>query len=68
MKSEQELALIAQQGIQMHRLPDIVHALAHDSFAVASAAGADVVDLILMGAGQVPMNEAAHNPSKGSQT
>lgn len=69
VKSEQELALIEQQGIQIHRLPDIVHALAHERFAVASAAGADVVDLILMSARQPAFDEAAaHNPSQGSQT
>lgn len=66
VKSESELALIAQKGIQIHRLPDIVHALANQSYVVASAAGADVVDLILMGARQSAARQA-HNPSKSSQ-
>ncbi len=67
VKSEQELMLITQQGIQIHRLSDIVQALAHDSFAVASAAGADVVDLILMGSRQAVAQDPAHNLSMGSQ-
>lgn len=68
VKSEQELALISEQGIQIHRLPDIVRALATGGFAVSSAAGADVVDLILMGARQPANNEAgAHNSLLGSQ-
>lgn len=67
VKSEPELALIAQRGIQIHRLPDIVQALAHPNFVVASAAGADVVDLILMGARQGTAIQAAHNPPQSSQ-
>lgn len=50
VKSEEELDLIAAHGITIHRLSDIVSSLASDSFQVGSACGADIVDLIHMGA------------------
>lgn len=50
VKSEDELKLIASHGITILRLPDIVSSLANDSFPVGSACGADIIDLIHMGA------------------
>lgn len=50
VKSEEELKLIASHGITILRLADIVSRLADDSFPVGSACGADIIDLIHMGA------------------
>ena len=50
VKSEEELKLIAGHGIKILRLNEIVSALAKDSFVIGSASGADIVDLIHMGA------------------
>ena len=50
VKSEDELKLIGDHGIKIIRLPDIVSSLATDSFPVGSACGADIIDLIHMGA------------------
>jgi hypothetical protein len=49
VKSEDELQLIANQGIKIHRLSNIVAALAKENFVISSASGADIVDLIHMG-------------------
>lgn len=48
VKSEEELCLIAGQGIKIHRLSDIVLSLAEEHFVIGSACGADIVDLIHM--------------------
>ena len=50
VKSEEELKLIAGHGIKILRLCEIVSSLASDSFPVSSACGADIIDLIQMGA------------------
>lgn len=51
VKSEEELKLIASHGISILRLNDIVSSLAKkDLFVVDSACGADIIDLIHMGA------------------
>lgn len=50
VKSEEELKLIAGHGITIRRLNDIVSSLANDSFVIDSACGADIIDLIHMGA------------------
>lgn len=53
-KVEKEVALIEGQGIKIIRLQKIIDALATTDikkFPVKSAAGADLIDLILMGAG-----------------
>jgi hypothetical protein len=49
VKSEEELKLIASHGIKIHRLNDIVNALANKAFLIGSASGADIVDLIHIG-------------------
>jgi len=48
VKSEEELKLIAGQGVKIHRLSDIVSSLAEENFVIGSASGADIVDLIHM--------------------
>ncbi len=48
VKSEEELKLIADRGIRIHRLSDILSSLAKDPFVIGSASGADIVDLIHM--------------------
>jgi hypothetical protein len=48
VKSEQELKLIADHGIKIHSLSDIVSSLAKERFVIGSAAGGDIVDLIHM--------------------
>lgn len=48
VKSEEELKLIASQGIKIHRLSNIVSTLAKENFVIGSASGADIVDLIHM--------------------
>ena len=50
VKSDEELNLIAGHGIKILRLNEIVSSLAKDRFAVASAGGGDIIDLIQMGA------------------
>lgn len=50
VKSEQEVDLIAEHGITVHRLPDIVRELQSNEFPIKSAAGADFIDLLQMGA------------------
>ena len=55
-EAEQELKLIASHDIKIHHLDEIVHALSKDRFAIGSASGADIVDLILMGS-RTPANE-----------
>lgn len=50
VKSDEELDLIASHGVAILRLSDIVSSLANDSFPVGSASGADIIDLIQMGA------------------
>ncbi len=50
VKAERELELIAEHGVKLHRLGDIVSSLAtSDGFVIRSASGADFVDLIHMG-------------------
>lgn len=48
VKSEDELRLIEGYGIKIHRLHEIISSLARDRFLIASACGADIVDLIHM--------------------
>lgn len=51
VKSEREVVLIAEHGITIRRLKDIVHELQTNSgFVIKSAAGADFIDLIQIGA------------------
>ena len=50
VKSDHELSLIAGHGIKIHALRDIVSSLANEKFLIASASGADIVDLIHIGA------------------
>jgi hypothetical protein len=50
VKSLEELDLIKAQGVLVHQLQDIVHALGTERFIVPSAAGADFIDLIQIGA------------------
>lgn len=49
VKSEAEVSLIEQQGVQVHRLTTIVSALEKEKFVIRSASGADFVDLIHIG-------------------
>lgn len=49
VKSEDELTLIANHGIKILRLADIVKSLGTSKHIVGSAAGGDFVDLIQMG-------------------
>jgi hypothetical protein len=46
VKSEQEVELIADHGIIIHRLPDIVRQLKINQFPIKSAAGSDFIDLL----------------------
>ena len=50
VKSDRELELIASHGIKLYKLTDVVREL--ESKSLFTAAGADFVDLILMGATQ----------------
>lgn len=50
VKSPHEVQLIRNHGIKVLWLKDIVAALTQEQFPVSSAAGADIVDLIQMGA------------------
>jgi hypothetical protein len=58
VKAQAEVELIVNHGITVHRLRDIVNQLrVSDAFVVKSAAGADFIDLLQMGAdahGQEP--------------
>lgn len=49
VKSEQEVELIAEHGITIHRLPEIVRELQTNEFPIKSAAGSDFIDLLQMG-------------------
>ncbi|GEM_PF-654493 len=53
VKSQEEIALIERYGIRIIRLPEILDALKRQRFVVQSAAGADFVDLVNMGAGEI---------------
>ena len=50
VKSEEEVRLIEQAGIKVHRLKDLVTELQHRKFIISYAAGANLTDLINMGA------------------
>lgn len=50
VKSQHEVELIKGHGIKVIRLKDIIASLANERFPVGSAAGADFIDLIHMGA------------------
>lgn len=50
VKSDHELSLIEGRGIKIHKLRDIVSSLANEKFIIASASGADFIDLIHIGA------------------
>lgn len=51
VKSQQEVGLISEHGILVHRLSDIVQDLQENTdFPVKSAAGSDFIDLLQMGA------------------
>lgn len=52
VKSDEELKLIAERGIKIHRLGDIVSVLAKEHFVIGSASGADIIDLIHMSRGK----------------
>ena len=47
VKHPVELDLIAEYGIVIHRLTDIVEDLKKSNYVIKSAAGADYVDLVL---------------------
>jgi len=49
VRHPQELALIKEQGVLIHRLKQIVDKLAECKFPLNSAGGGDFVDLVLMG-------------------
>jgi hypothetical protein len=50
VKSEQEVGLISEHGITIHRLSGIVRELNDSStFPIKSAAGSDFIDLLQMG-------------------
>jgi hypothetical protein len=49
VKSENEVKLIADHGIKILRLNEIVSSLARHRFVIGSASGADIIDLIHMG-------------------
>lgn len=49
VKSEREVALIAEHGINIHRLTDIVIELRREDFPIKSAAGSDFIDLLQIG-------------------
>ena len=50
VKSADEVKLIQQHGISIHRLPDIVSEIQSSDFPIKSAAGSDFIDLLQMGA------------------
>lgn len=54
IKSQGEVALIKQRGIEIIWLKDIVNSLSEDRFPIKSASGADFVDLIQMGTDAQP--------------
>ena len=49
VKSEEEVRLIAQEGIRIIRLQDVLKELRLSKAVIESAAGADFIDLIVMG-------------------
>jgi hypothetical protein len=49
VKSDHELNLISEHGIKVFHLSDIICDLSTNKFIIASASGADIVDLIQMG-------------------
>jgi len=61
VKSQQEVALIREHGIEVIWLRDIVASLADERLPIKSAAGADFIDLIQMGTqvGQVESSKPA---------
>ena len=50
VKSEEEVQMIAARGILIHRLPDVVNQMREEAGPVKSASGADLIDLINLGA------------------
>lgn len=50
VKSEQEVSMISDHGITIHRLADVIVELNDSSkFPIKSAAGSDLIDLLQMG-------------------
>lgn len=49
LKYPRELEMISSHGVVIHRLEDIVRELSTDHFRIAKAAGADLVELVLLG-------------------
>ncbi len=49
VKSEDEVRLIEQAGIKVHRLKKLIEELQHGKFMISYAAGANLTDLINMG-------------------
>ena len=49
VKHEDELDLLKQAGVTIHRLKDILSEMAEKSTVVKAAAGADLFDLMLLG-------------------
>jgi hypothetical protein len=49
IKHEEELDLLSQAGLKVHRLKDILAGMADRSTVVKAAAGTDLCDLMLMG-------------------
>jgi hypothetical protein len=54
VKSDEEVRLIAAQGVTIIQLRDIVAELNTENFIINSASGADFIDLIHMGAKAKP--------------
>lgn len=50
VKHERELELLAQSGITIHRLKDVVRQLKSGGVAIEGAAGAHLLDLVALGA------------------
>ena len=50
VKHETELAMLAQSGITIHRLKDVVKQLKSGGLAIEGAAGAHLLDLVALGA------------------
>ncbi|MDG1071445.1 MAG: hypothetical protein P8P32_07530 [Akkermansiaceae bacterium] len=61
VKSEEEVQLIAEHGIIIHRLPDVVAQMKDCEGPIKSASGADFFDLITLGTKQAEQG-AAPNP------
>ncbi|MBC8552415.1 MAG: hypothetical protein ISR58_13185 [Anaerolineales bacterium] len=49
VKSEEELKSIEEQGIEIHRLDDIIAELSSSKTIVSKASGSDLVELVLLG-------------------